>query len=56
VLPDPGHALDRGLGSAAARAYEAALLPAQRDVWDELIAAANAGFLAVGQHLGLLPG
>jgi hypothetical protein len=55
-LPDPGPALDRGLGSVEARAYEASLSPTQRDVWDEIVAGANGGYLAVGQELGFLPG
>jgi hypothetical protein len=63
LLPDPGTALDHGLGSIEGSKYEAALArtavdgrPVQLDVWDEVITAAQDGFLDVGDSLGILPG
>jgi hypothetical protein len=63
LLPYPGTALDRGLGSPEGRRYEADLgltedagRPAERDVWDEVVSAAEAGYLDIGDSLGFLPG
>jgi hypothetical protein len=56
VLPDPGQSLDRGLGSAEARAYEASLSPEAREAWDGVVLGAEHGFVDVGQQLGILPG
>lgn len=55
-LPDPGCALDHGVGSAEGLAYEASLTPVQRDLWDRLVGGAHEGYLAVGDGLGILPG
>jgi hypothetical protein len=56
LLPDPGTALDRGLGSPEARRYEADLGPEARRVWDGLVLTAEDGYLDVGEGLGILPG
>jgi hypothetical protein len=68
LLPDPGVALDGGLGTAAARAYEAGLgdgplMPGgpvvaegQRTLVHRLRDNARGGYQDVGTSLGLLPG
>jgi hypothetical protein len=56
LVPDPDSALDRGLGSAEARSYEWKLRPLQRDAWDEVVNAAQDGYVDVGDALGFLPG
>lgn len=55
-LPDPGTALNHGLWTPEALAYEASLTGGQRDLWDRVIHGAEDGYLAVGDGLGLLPG
>jgi hypothetical protein len=56
VLPDPGSALDHGLGSREARAYEATLAPEAHVAWNSVVFGAEDGFVDVGQQLGVLPG
>jgi hypothetical protein len=55
-LPHPGHALEHGLGSEEARAYEARLSPEAREAWNGVVFGAEDGFLDVGHQLGILPG
>jgi hypothetical protein len=56
LLPDPGSALDHGLGSRAGARYEVALVGQEREIWDDIVRGAEVGFLHVGGALGIVPG
>jgi len=56
ALPDPGHALDRGLGSPEARAYEASLGQEERVPWNSVFFGAEDGFQDVGRQLSVVAG